>query len=224
MPIEVLRNIVNISICLIIGIFVFTKNTKHIKNRMFLLFTLTAALWDFVDLMMVSSDTYEQAHAWYSLFPFAMTLSAIMLFGLIITLTNNKRLLKNPLTYIFFILPLILFFLKSLFFNTGIIERPGDVWKVNFQESSYFEEIFGILLYVWFIILAIKYLKKVTDHNVKEVVKFLLIGLIIVLIGVVAMDFLMFFNVSLQSPFIYGLTILSIVTGVGLLKYNSSND
>ena len=126
-------------VSLILGIIVFSLNTRNLLNKVFLLTSAAGFYWTFTEFMMWQSNTAEAANFWSKmgfLWPFFVVL--FLHFSLLYT---QNRLLKNKLTYLLLYVPAIVFAIVDV--STELINSQPILEYWGYEDGAPLTWMYG---------------------------------------------------------------------------------
>lgn len=168
----------------------FYKNPQNRVNITFLFFTLSIALWDFVEYLFDTSPNRDVAYFWSLFFPLVVPLSIPAVYFLILAITENWTLVKS------FFTKTVVIGGTSLFILTGLLAGVTDQniffvdghWSIRSGKLplSLFTDngliVWGIIIIISALVVLVRYLRSNYDPLRKKQLKLMLYGIIISLV------------------------------------------
>ena len=165
-------------VVLLMGLLVFHYNSKSVLNRLFLLTSLAAFIYEFSTVMMWVSSNIESATLWHKIGTMWPLFVALVL-NLALVLTKSNWI-KNKKHYLILYSPAIAFWLIDLF--TSQINGPPVLkyWGYNDVASAnliyYISTVWTAVLPVIALILCFRSYRKETDSIKRLQAKYVTIG------------------------------------------------
>jgi len=169
-------------ICFFLGCWVFFQDTRNTLNRLFMLLSVVAsylAFMEFGNLQAQNSNMALLALKLTGLWPIGVAL----LFHFVLVVTENSKLLKNKLPYLFIYGPALAFSILQLT-TTGLITgepiKQYWGWKYSMPDNLLTPALlncWAIGLAIISVFMCIRYDLKTTDHRKKQQARYILIGI-----------------------------------------------
>jgi len=210
--------------CLLLGNYVYYKNTRSHLNRVFMLLCLVAAFWSFCEYGFRQTDKYEIALFWIRVSAVWAFLPALVL-HYILLLIEKSEFTKSKYFYLLVYLPAVGFFLLDL--TTDLLGgTPAKVswgWTYTIPDNKIILALgiiwsFGIIFLA--IILGFTYYTKLTTTVQRRQTQYVLIGLASPLfIGALTELLLPLFEVNVPDCTTPALILGCISVAYGVWKY-----
>ncbi|MBN2015313.1 PAS domain S-box protein [Candidatus Dojkabacteria bacterium] len=223
----IIQDLVNLFSCLVLALVVFYKNPKNKAIILLVLYFLSAAYLDFIDLNILLAESIGRARIYGRLYIPGMLFSVSLLFHFVLLFTEQHDFLKKKVSYVIIYLPTVIFTLIDIptgLLSGEIIRQVGSwslTWKI-FYAHHFISIIAGFVMGTFGLIslfLIISSHFKAKSPVKRKQVKFVIGGIIFAAILEFIFDALLYFGI--QIPRLFGHTVLGIFISIGMVKYDS---
>jgi PAS domain S-box-containing protein len=177
-----LLSLLGFLVSLYLGTFVFLRNPKLLVNRMFLALSVSLAFWGLAEFCLRDSRTAADAQPWIVLFSL-WRISLAVLLHFILVFTEQKRLLKKPLTYAALYMPAILFIVFGIrmALAQGLPSKVSWGWAYAVPRNAIFvsDMAWVFIMGVTCVILAIRHYVSLQSSPKKKQAKYVTLGICI---------------------------------------------
>jgi PAS domain S-box-containing protein len=219
-------SVVSIVIALLSAHIILLKNPVKTINRVYYLFAIVYAYWEFVILMMALAANQSLAYNWMRLdlmWPFESAL--IMHF--ILLLTDRTKLLANKWIFVWIyggpiILSMLNLMLPDIFYVQPVFDSVLKIWRYGqISEIAYYLPVlyqFIMLLICLFI--GIKSLKQISDLQKKQQIRIVLAGLIIPVLVSLVYEFSNIIGITMPDIPLSSMMVITLFLGFALWRYD----
>ena len=202
-----------------IGLLVYFKGSNKNVGRVFVWFTTMGFYWCLTVFGLQNAKNYNEAFIWYKIGSFWLIgVSALLHFTLVFS--KKERWLKNRFFYPAVYLPSVVLSLIDL--NTGVflkLVETSSGWTTMVSSLSPVTMIFDgwtFFLSGSAIGVCLSYFISVKDSEVKQQVKYVLIGLIVPIFVGISTDKI----VPIMTSEILKLSVFGYITGLAFISYS----
>ncbi|MBN2526629.1 MAG: response regulator [Deltaproteobacteria bacterium] len=222
MTIYALTSLLSFVVALVLGTFIFFKDTKSTINRLYFIISLSIALYSFLEYGYRQSRNYEEAALWWQFDCLWPTHIAVW-FHLAAAFTEKKTWLKSKLFYVLTYGPALVFTLADIFGHhiTGppVLRQWG--WSYSFRENALSSIAMGwvALLPVAAAALYVLYYRKVTEQRKLKQAKLIMIGGLFPPAAQILEIIIADQKLHLPPMVMFGFIGLNIIIGFAIWKY-----
>ncbi|MFC1847899.1 ATP-binding protein [Chloroflexota bacterium] len=168
---------------LLLGSFIFFRETRSPLNRIFILLCVSLALWSLAEFGYRQADSYNTAYFWLKLSDLSFIVAPLLL-HFVLFFTQESKLFQNRLTYTVMYAPALMIILLTLTSNAvgGEPVRQYWGWTYSIPEDSLVYSISYAWAYglgILSVYLCLLYYLKQSDVKKKQQAKYVFIGLTI---------------------------------------------
>lgn len=125
-----------------VGFWVLLKNSKPRLNQIFLLICLSAAYWAYSEAQLRQTGSYESAVFWLKFGSF-WPIPIAFLLHFVLVFTEERRLLRNPLTYLLMYVPVVTMSIIDLTTDKVSGYPVQRYWGWTFETSANYFSTFA---------------------------------------------------------------------------------
>jgi len=224
MNVFALLSILSCVVVFLLGSFIFLRDTRKPLNRVFILLCLSLALWSFAEFGYRQADNLETAYFWLKLSDLSFIVAPVLL-HFVLVFTQERKLLRNKLTYLLLYAPALVVILLALPTNLigGEPVKEYWGWTYTIPESSLVYSVSYFWAYglgILSLYLCLLYYLKEFDHKKKQQAKYVLIGfLIVVATGLLTEWLLPLLQIRIPELTTTTFTIACACAGYAMWKY-----
>ncbi|MCM8792766.1 MAG: DUF1844 domain-containing protein, partial [Candidatus Omnitrophica bacterium] len=181
-----LSSIINLSLALVIGIFVYLKSPHKRTRTLWIIFCFAVSIWSFASLRFSTILSKEKSMFWWQIANIGVILSPVFFFHLIthiLSLTKKKEVIVWYLFASFFIIVNI--FYKRIFIGDLHLIYNQFYWISwglnNLLHIVFFISFWTILLPYCFILMVLKYRRVSGSERMR--IKYFMLGALISWLG-----------------------------------------
>jgi PAS domain S-box-containing protein len=209
---------------IVLGLYIYFKDTSNKLNKLFSLFALSIAIWSFgnflPDFIFALNDYYLSAFQHMEIFSVANKFTTIgsvfqaaFLLHFIIVFTERDDLFKSKKLIFLFYTPAI-FFVGIELISPIILNSP--MWIFWYALVAYI-----ILFTLISLLFCFKFRKKTKNNNIKRQTTLIIVALLIPFIGGIFFEFIpRIFSIPITSLTTSFTTIMALIIFYTIVKYN----
>ena len=219
-----LLSLLSCVVVFLLGSFIFLRDTRKPLNRIFMALCMSLAFWSLTEFGYRQAGNLETADFWLKLNGLIYVVPPLLLHFVLI-FTEESKLFRNKLTYLFMYAPALMFILLSLTTNMmgGGPTREYWGWTYTIPENSLVFNMSYLWAYglgVLSVYLCLLYYLKQSDRNKKQQAKYIFIGfLIVVASGLITGWLLLLLQVKIPELATAAFTIACACAGYAMWKY-----
>ncbi|KYK31667.1 MAG: PAS domain S-box protein [Theionarchaea archaeon] len=204
---------------LLLGTYIYQKDSKEELNRVFMVFCAVLGYLAFIEFGYRQAEDFNTAYIWLkaaSVWPFTIAISL----HLVLIYTRKVTLLRKRIIYFLIYAPAFFFFLLDLTTDqlSGGYRREYWGWTYNIPENRLLYNIniaWSILLVVLFVSLLLLYWYKAEEPVEKQRATYVSVGVCVTaIIGIATEVALPMINIRIPE-----LAIASLAAGIGFVVY-----
>ncbi|MBU0976124.1 MAG: PAS domain S-box protein [Patescibacteria group bacterium] len=213
------------AVAAIFGLLVLYRNPRNKLNRLYFLFSMTFAIWQFVSLNLYSASSFRNACFWGRM-EFFWPFAGAFLAHFLILFTKQVNLVKKKFIFlIIYGIPAI-YSIAAIFFPSFTTSTPEfspeeGIWYYGqYNEVLYYLiVVYLMMIILTFIVIGFGYYKTLKNTTKRLQTKAILIGLIIPVIITIIDEAAYYFDIPSPIPPLSPLLFLCIFLGYAMWKY-----
>lgn len=220
-----LLTIINILVAVFSAHFVLLKNPGKPINKVYYIFALLYAYWEFTIFMMNTATSQQEAYFWARM-DFIWPLQSALIMHFVLLLIEHKKFLQSKLTYlIIYGVPALLAFANvvfaDFFYGMPYFSEIKDKWEYGqiSMEAYYLPVIIQFLLLALCIGFAFNKLKQILNANKRKQIKIILAGLILPFLLSMLYEVTALMGIILPDIPLTSMMVITLFFGYAIFRY-----
>jgi PAS domain S-box-containing protein len=219
-----LLSLLSCVVVFLLGSFIFLRDTRKPLNRIFMVLCMSLAFWSLTEFGYRQAGNLETAYFWLKLSDLSFIVVPLLL-HFVLVFTEESKLFRNKLTYLFMYAPALMFILLSLTTNMigGEPVKEYWGWTYTIPENSLIYSISYSWAYglgILSIYLCLLYYLRESDHKKRQQAKYVFIGfLVVVAAGLITEWLLPLFKIMIPESTTAAFTVACACAGYAIWKY-----
>lgn len=222
MTIFALTSLLSFVVALVLGVFIYFKDTKSLINRLYFFVCMSIGLYSFIEFGYRQSRSFDEACFWWQLDIF-WSIHIACWFHLAVAFTEKERWLKSRIFYALTYGPVVIFSMLDLFGNhiTGppVLQAWGWSYGVRNNLVSSLSYVWISVLPVIAAILYILYYKTLTDERKIKQTKLIIIGGLVPPLSQILELAIKAGEITFPPVVMLGFILLNVIIGLAIWKY-----
>jgi PAS domain S-box-containing protein len=219
-----LLSLLSCAVVFILGSFIFLRDTRKPLNRIFMALCASLAFWSFTEFGYRQADSFETAYFWLKLSNLSFIVAPVLL-HFVLVFTEESKLFKTRLTYVFMYSPALIIILVSLTTNMIGGEPVEEYWGWIYTIPE--DSLIYSISYAWAygmgilsIYLCLLYYLRESDYKKKQQAKYIFFGFLIVLAtGLITEWLLPIMQIRIPESATTAFTVACACAGYAMWKY-----